>query len=447
MLDLVSRLAPITKRRAAIPSSLFMLQLCKFARIIATSTSEIKWIKMAHSLRYRRARNVADSLGQVFTPTAIANLLLDTMNTSGRSISLIVDLGAGLGALSAVALERHPDSCALLVELDQTHAGRLAGVMPTGAVISNEDVLSTRWSKEGLVADMVISNPPYGMIATSDSIEKLIGSSGLPISVSAGWIPGDVAFLARGWRCSTRESVFGYIVACPIVRDPNFLQLRRVLVGQLRGLCVTQLDTNSFPGAEVQAFLITGTRSVKRNRKVLLRKASADGRVVGEIEVGHDEAITRLDFDYHSSMKKLGIAISRYRDTLSSTGASVVRGSRSRNEFQQLGLSAFHTTDFRGFSGEFPLMEFDRRLKIASPGDILIPRVGSRCLVNQIKVAKGNGYFTDCVYRISTSIESRERVWRTLNSPFGAEWRLANASGNCAKHLTVATLMDMPLIS
>ena len=123
-----------------------------------------------------------------------------------------------------------------------------------------------------------------------------------------------------------------------------------------------------------------------------------------------------------------------------------MRGSRSCKDFERLGLRAFHTTDFDTSRPGVHLRGASRGYQTARSGHILIPRVGSRCLVGQTRVESGEGMFTESVYRLTVTSKDHRRVWRTLASSFGAEWRLANASGSCAKHLTVQTLATMPLV-
>lgn len=399
---------------------------------------------MKNHLRYRYARDKADQLGQVFTPESVANLLINTIPVVPGSVGQIVDLGAGQGALTHAALKRFPKAKALLIEVDEFHADALISTMPESVSVINTDALDIGW-ESGINASILLSNPPYGMLPLTEAIINLLSKTKLNVPVNGNWIRGDAAFVARAWMCATRGTGVGLIIASPLVRDSAFRQLREVLVRSLQGLCITQLDTNVFSGAEVQAFLITGVRSHSRKRRVFLRKASIDGTIIDELEISSDEAVNRLDFDYYKAMATLGLPTSL--DTLASVGTSIVRGSRSHNEFQKLGLDAFHTTTFKEFSGELSLNQIHSNYKIAQSGDILIPRVGSRCLNNQARVVKGKGLFTDCVYRLRTESHVRDRVWKTISSSFGAEWRLANASGNCAKHLTISTILEMPIVN
>lgn len=400
---------------------------------------------MENNLRYRHSKDQADSLGQVFTPKCIANLLLDTIPIKDSSVTNILDLGAGEGALTLAALRRFPRAKALLIEVDKEHANTLTLTMPKNANIINKDVLdvhSTTFNNY----DVVVSNPPYGMLTITDSIKSMLSQSNLHLPVDGSWVRGDAVFAIRAWMSSSLGTGLGLIISSPIIRSRAFRQLREVLIKELSGLCVTQLDINSFPGAEVQAFLITGVKAGNRKRKVLLRKASIDGVILGELEISSDNAAERLDYDYYHLMKNLGSPKSISKDTLSSIGISISRGSRSNNDFKKLGLNAFHTTDFKRFTGDLLLSDNILKFNTAKQGDILIPRVGSRCLVNQARVKSGKGFFTDCVYRLRAKPQDTDRVWKTISSSFGEEWRLANASGNCAKHLTVGIILEMPLI-
>ena len=69
-------------------------------------------------LRYRKAKNRADAYGQVFTPMAIADLLIQTLPVPATGVKSLLDLGAGAGALSFAAQRKHPAIRATLLEID-----------------------------------------------------------------------------------------------------------------------------------------------------------------------------------------------------------------------------------------------------------------------------------------------------------------------------------------
>lgn len=398
------------------------------------------------TLRYRKARDWADQLGQVFTPSSIAELLVRSVPVPANGVSYVVDLGAGQGALARAALDAHRRARALLVELDGgLCAALMSSPLPRAASVQ-ANALGSEWHP-AKSPSWVLSNPPYGYTRLTPEIVGAISESGLAVPTNGGWVRGDAAFVARAWGLARSGAAIGLIIASPLVRDPSFEPLRRRMVAQLSGMCVTQLDEATFENAEVRTYTVSGLRSVGRRRSVLLRKADARGEIVDELSVSFSCAVKSLDIDFHRALKRIGISADRVGDTLGSAGASIVRGSRSNKDFERLGLRAFHTTDFDSSREEVCLQGAPQGFQVAKSGDILIPRVGSRCLARQIKVRGGRGLFTESVYRISVAPRERPRLWKTLTSSFGVEWRLANATGSCAKHLTVQMLSTMPLIS
>lgn len=400
------------------------------------------------NLRYRQARNTADRLGQVFTPQPIAELLAESIPVDARVVRRVLDLGAGKGALAKAVLERNSLATATLVEIDRANVPALEAVFPDRTTVVQADVLRRRTWQSPTHADLIVSNPPYCTIPSSPELEEILTMSGLAIPAGGGeWVRGDVAFVARAWELAERGTGIGLIVAAPMIRDPAYRVLRQRLVGELRDLCVTQLNESTFQNAQVRAFMIAGQRTVHRRRNVLLRKAKADGTIIDEIEVSYSAATTSLDIDYHQALLRIDACADTISDTLASIGASITRGSRSQREFERLGLCAFHTTDFPGATEEIYLQgSAHKTFHSARQGDILIPRVGSRCLVRQARVSGGTGLFTDCIYRLSVDQRNRARVWKTLSSSFGAEWRIVNSAGSCAKHLPIQTLWNMPLL-
>lgn len=401
------------------------------------------------SLRYRKPRDEADSLGQVFTPQSIANLLVKSLPSDRRPVRQIVDLGAGEGSLALSALVRYKRAKALLVEINPRYANSLFGQDKSGRKaiqFAHADALSSAWEVP-INPDLILSNPPYGALMVTPEINNVLEQSGLNVPTNGEWVRGDAAFTALAWSIAERGCRLGIIVASPMIRESACRVLREKLVSELRGLCVTQLDERTFQNAEVRAFLITGQRARNRHRNVLLRKALTDGTIIDEMSIKYNAAVLNLDIDYHRALERLGLNIDDAPETLGSIGVRLARGSRSQKDFERLGLDAFHTTDFEESTNEVILAGVHHGYKSAKSGDILVPRVGSRCLTKQARVIDGEGLFTDCIYRLTVNHSTYSRVWNTLTSTFGAEWRLANAGGSCAKYLTVPTLLSMPVIS
>ncbi len=336
-----------------------------------------------------------------------------------------------------------------MIECDQKYVQWLKKKSNGNAKVVWAFALDTSWEEAWDRATEntgIISNPPYGMLAVSEAQLLKIKSSVLAPPTHGKWVRGDAAFLARAWELANSGVAFAFIVTAPIASGQEYSHLRQKLVSELRNLTITQLDERTFPGAEVRAFLVNGVRGVSRRRNVLLRKADITGQIVDELSIGHGDALRRLDIEFYRACERLGLANNSTSPTLADVGTNIVRGSLSRIEFEKRGIGAFHTTDFARNGEHVALSHAATDYHCASTGDILIPRVGSRCLTRHARVVLGEGPFTDCVYRLRSPAIAQDRIWKTIASSFGCEWREAHASGNCARHLTQATLLSMPLL-
>ncbi len=402
---------------------------------------------MKSTLRFRKARDSADAQGQVFTPAAIASLLAQAVTVENE---VIVDVGAGEGALASAALSRCRDASVILVEKDKQYAKALSSVFAPGAEVVAEDAL-TPGLLESIISPLnkpfVLSNPPYGMLRITEELLSNIEEQ-LPLIVEGGkWVRRDAAFLSRIWSASHKGTSLGLIVTSAIICDNSYRSYRKKLTDEMSNLIITELHPKTFANTEVQAYLISGCRSVRRKRNILLRRADLLGNIVSEIWVSAEQAADRLDYTYHSMIHEVQLKPGQSVGSLSEVGGIISRGSRSQNVFKALGLTAFHTTDFVTNSKHLRLQGAIDGFNSAQRGDILIPRVGSRCLMREAKVVEGTGLITDCIYRIRAPQTIQKKIWLTLDSDFGREWRKLAAKGSCAKYITIEALSSLPILT
>lgn len=397
------------------------------------------------TLRFRRPRNTADQFGQVFTPPSIAKLLVEAIPPAARKV---VDVGAGHGVLARAAIAQCRGASATLIEQDVSHVQFLREQIEKCFNVVQADALSPGLIEKLIgrsTKPVILSNPPYGMLQSAHKFTKNDAEM-VPVIDGAGWVRGDVAFMSRIWDATNLGATLGLIVASPIICGSAYSQLRKVLVERMSNLVITELNSRTFAGAEVRAFIITGTRSVKRSRNVLLRLADEQGQIQSELAISNAEAALRLDYSYHSVAAEFSLKSAHTLGTLAELEVSVTRGSRSQKAFKALGYAAFHTTNFARDGKFLELSGAAAGYNTADPGDILIPRVGTRCLLHEARVVSGVGLITDCVYRIRANEKVRENVWRTLNSSFGREWRTRFAEGSCAKYLTITSIKSLPIL-
>lgn len=383
----------------------------------------------------------------MLTPIALAQRLADGLRTSGGRW---LELGSGTGRLlDACTRTRNPLSY-VAVELD----AELAACSPALQAVSllHADVLNPAQLDRALASerfDCVVGNPPFGIERLNDDARARMKSLYPDVQQIKDWGRLDLYFMLESLSRLRRPGEAAFIVAAPIAQDAALAPFRKTLIDAATELECYELPPQTFDNrAEVQSFLLIARFSSKLGARVTLGRLKGVGFHLDVARrVSREDAIRRLDIGHHEFADFEARLASRANfSTLEGLGAHVVRGSRTRHQFEALGVEHFHTSDFPDAGGG---VEFDSALgsnfKAAEAGHILVPRVGSRCIDRSAIVSRGSRPFTEAVYRITLPHRARTGVFDWMSSDEGRAWRRAAANGSCAKHLTVTSLMQMPV--
>lgn len=278
-------------------------------------------------------------------------------------------------------------------------------------------------------ADLVVSNPPYGYCGksiTEPTVRRLLGEEMPP------WIVrrSEIAFLAAGMEIVKQGGTLAYVLPYSLMEYHRGALLR---VFARNGLAeIIELDAGVFRGTEAKTAVFVYRKGEVRNM-VDIYQASRSGhlRVRQPIDVG-----------------EAGIMKSSALPTLATMGVSVRRGKCSQAELQRDRVPYFHTTSFAAYARKVVDLGRPRTATdqvVASVGDILLPRVGSRCLDYEALVRSGRRAITDCVLRIRAPEDIRRPLWRFLISDKGRAWRKNLIRGSCARFLAQEHLHTAPI--
>lgn len=394
-------------------------------------------------MRYRKHRTRSGSLGQFFTPSDVASLLASGLRQAPNSF---LELGAGEGALVAAVLERFPLAKATLVELDGELSDRLRIRFPGHDVVEGNVLTQLDQLPVGHAYPSIVGNPPFGEFAVTPGDQTPLRTL-FPDCDRGGWIRQDLAFLHESWCRLKSGGEMALLIASPIINDPAFASVRRWILEDAGTVSVCELPEGVFAGAEVGSFILTA-RHRGRGRKakaVHIDRYHKNGHLEGRLDISRIEAIERMDYKFHAIRQAAG-GHWLTSPSLVSLGASVVRGSRSHGHFRDAGVAHLHTSDFAEGASRLRLGSCrSEGVQLAERGDILVPRVGSRCLLREAMVVSGTRPITEAVYRIRIDARQQARIFNALTSESGRLWRHAHARGSCAKHLTVTDLLRLPV--
>lgn len=398
-------------------------------------------------MRYRLTRSTKTKLAQVLTPPQLARRVVGMLSGHGDSW---LELGAGNGRIAEVCLDMCSPSSYVGVELDKQLLSNCP--MDDRASFLHGDVLSpTRLST--LLGDQqfskTIGNPPYGMQALNLDCQGRIAELCPGIPQIADWVQLDLYFMLESLARLKRPGEAAFIVGASIAEDSRLKAFRQILMQAASEVECFELPLDVFgKQAEVQSFLLVarfGSSTLKSVR--LGRMTGEDLEVVAERYVSPELAVQRLDLAFHEFQELNASLRSRsgFR-SLDELGVTVIRGSRTRAQFDALGIRCFHTSDFPHEGAEVRFGQGrDYGFQTAAANDILLPRVGTRCMDRHALVVKGLRHYTEAVYRLRVPARHHQKVTDWVLSDAGTTWRLAAAKGSCAKHITVATLLEMPV--
>lgn len=376
------------------------------------------------------------SLGQFYTPALAGGWLV--REVAAAAPSRVCDLGVGEGELLAAAQHRWRQAHLLAADIDPQNVSyaqrRLGRAECRQADVLRYDLPHLLGIDEESV-NVALGNPPYGALDVTTKHLAILRDAGLIDAISARRVTRDVVFLAQNLRLLKRGGELAVILPEGLAVNSTFQELRAALI-ESHGLHrVVELPPRLFRGTEartVAMFLKKGQRAAK-----VCLESSTGVRVSVLAEV----AAQRLDARYHLRGKSVG-------RVLADLEPEIHRGALSNLDARRIDALVFHTTSFKDYpSGRARLgkaLALPERW-VVGPGDILVPRVGTRCLFHVAAVERGAAVFSDCVYRIRVQPSDRKRVFDALRSSGGLAYRAAVAHGTCATVLSKADLLSLPI--
>ena len=398
-------------------------------------------------MRYRTVSAIRIRRGQVLTPTKLAGRLAQSIRITGGDW---LELGVGSGRLMDACLSSHAVDRYVGIELDHRLAAKCASAPAAELLVANVlDPGALQTALAGRRFSCVLGNPPFGISEVSLAAQARLKALYPYVTQIKSWARLDLYFLLESLSRLRRPGEAAFIVAAPIVQDPALATFRQTLIDSASEIECHELPPLTFDKrAEVQTFLLHARFGKVRGATVTLgRLTGNDFELTTSRRVSREGAVQSMDLAHHEFQDfSQGLARRRGFTTLEALGAHIVRGSRSRHEFEALGVDHFHTSDFPlGAGGIAFNSKSPERFQTAEAGNILLPRVGTRCIDRAAIVAKGRRAITEAVYRVVLPPRARASVFEWMSAEEGKVWRRTAARGSCAKHLTVAALLKMPV--
>ena len=382
--------------------------------------------------------------GQFSTPAWVADLLASRLKLAPDKVA---DLGVGKGALALALARRFP--AAQIIGVDKYASPRQSEEMmrEAGIVRVRKDIglpgFSAWFGKRFGNVQTVICNPPFTYIEDSSGSRRVLDQYGLTIGEKKQRL--DLIFLAHAMALLQGRGEAAFILPVSAFSMSRSLANLKTMVSSF-GLCeLIKLPLALYSDAEVQtAILILRPNQASPGRdRFEVYSTNSQG---GVDPMGVFSAQALID---HFGLPEQNQSAVPAANSIGALGGRISRGKLSSRELASTGVRHFHTTSFTMRASS--QLIFDEAPSVpeidvpASAGDILLPRVGTRCLGRSAIVVRGSRHISDCVLRVSTPPQMRHQLWQFLSSEAGMIWQLSLARGACAKFITQQDLLTAPL--
>ena len=370
----------------------------------------------------------------------------------------VIDLGAGTGGLLAAAAARWSDARLVAAERDPSRLDHLRQTLPRAEAL-HADLLAAAWPDDLMAllgrVDLAVCNPPFHRMAIDAGVIDWLSRAGLTDSgLGLGLEPSEdkktiaaeLVFFAQNLAMLRSGGELAIILPDGMLSGGRYRGFRRALLRQHRVRRIVSMPRACFHGTEARTHLLLISKDLGPTRRVALRGRVEDG----DFSVAASELIDRADPDFHSWRRQHARSQPADPHTLADIGAQAVRGTLSGKRLRQSASPFFHTSDLpvgantAEVGSDTDLARADLG-PLAGPGDILIARVGTRCLGRVAQVRAGSAPISDCLFRLRVPLQWQASVCRQLASDSGQTWLLSQARGVCARYLTIADLLRFPL--
>lgn len=376
---------------------------------------------------------------QFFTQQLIASALVDMVPTKG--VNKILDLGIGDGALSIAALDRFSNAKVDAIDIDSDicvkYQNKLSNKINVylGDVLCAEDLSVLQQG----VYDLAVCNPPYGTIKKTEGFNTLFTQIGFDGCVELKSISKDLIFLCHCLNYVRTGGWVAIILPDGILSRIDYKPFRKCLLTNHCVERIVQMPEKAFSSTEATTHILIVEKEGIPKDKIPVSVMNFDGTITSECLVDRENLIERMDYSFciwskNSLLKSSNITIP----------IEIKRGSFSYCDLKKMKSPYLHSTDFKdGQVISFTNFDYNTTSKvIAHPGDIIMCRVGKRCVGKVAMIADGTILLSDCLYRISVPKKYQSLLFDRLCSHVTKEWISAVAHGVCSRVISKLDLSN-----
>jgi type I restriction-modification system DNA methylase subunit len=386
-----------------------------------------------------------EHLGRFYTTEAISGLMVSKFKQDYPQD--VIDIGAGDGSLLNAAYNRWKTATFHAADIDPESIAKISIKLPFVRLRHIDGLLPGLDKKLNLKVDSVdvaICNPPYLRIKNSPQTMSMLNEAGLVHSLRLKRLTSDIVFLAQNLALLKEGGELGIILPDSIFSGHEFICLRTDIITYNKPTAIIQLPDKIFHKTEARTHILLLEKGGKSGPIIPLYRSNEQGELEESLYISKEEAVQRMDYSYYR-WKNRQKRTDHY-SCLGDLGVEIKRGRSTKKVLQAACIKFFHTSSFPASNPVVKLENISIPGEIiVEPGDILISRVGKRCIGRVALVESGTMVISDCVYRLRAPAKYKGIIWKELVSPGGKKWLEAHAHGVCSRCLSKKDLLTFPI--
>ncbi|MFP4642121.1 MAG: N-6 DNA methylase [Dehalococcoidia bacterium] len=420
-----------------------------------------------------RIPNRIPELAQYFTPSWVCRLMVDHLSDINPHI--VADIAVGKGELLWHAKRKWKHCQVFGFDIDKNLAEHCKERFGSGGYFSSADTLKKpSYDMIAIMhpghsggADLVLSNPPFGVIQLENvdgELAELLRRHKLA-TVGNGKkenVRAETAFFVKNLQILDNGGSLAILLPESVLSGAKTENFRRFVLQSTHVNYVLMLPVKSFDSNEARICVLV----VQKNRQRKERKAdttigiksSKRGRIVRET-INQNQLLKRMDPKFHLSWNHFDGTNTRFMP-LAHYVSACRRGHGFYNEEKKLitkeaGRAYLHSVDIDPYVlrelhklRTVPESVAERSLNAwVRNEDILLVRVGKGC-AGRCGIALGldkGGFASDCLYVIRSKSINPYYLCLFLNSSFAKKYLDACKRGVSSQYITKDDLLNLPI--
>lgn len=375
---------------------------------------------------------------QYFTAEIFSSSLVSAIDIN--DVTDILDLGIGDGALSYASLSRWPQANITAFDIDENICNKYTNNAQINVI--REDVLSDYFSCNNNLQkyDLAVCNPPFAKIKRRSYFNYLFEKANLSECNQIKQLTADLLFLTLNLIHIKEGGCCAIILPDGPLTRIDYKPFRNALLKNYRVSKIVELPEKSFRGTEARTHILIIHKHVPMNSYTELSLMGKDGSIADSLFFQQDELVYRMDYTYNKWKNIISVD-----GSCNSLSIGVKRGSFMYKELRGSNYKYLHSNSYSdGDSLKLDKWDYSHLSNkvIAEAGDIVMCRVGKRCVGKIGYIESGAAILSDCLYKISVPKAISKKIFKLLCSKKSKEWVQISSHGVCSKVISKTDLIE-----